>query len=86
MQVLWPGGQVCYDEHDHQHDCDVQDDNPDDDHDNPDDDNASPRCPYFIDPANNDLTGRVIEETQVKELIVQLHNEVRFCILNVKTR
>ena len=60
---------TLYDEHDR----DVQDDNPDDD-------NASPRCPYFIDPANNDLTGRVIEESQVKELIVQLHNEVRFYI------
>jgi len=35
------------------------------------------KCPYFIDPANNELTGRVIEENQVKELIVQLHNEVR---------
>ena len=46
---------------------------------------ASPRCPYFIDPANNDLTGRVIEDTQVKELIVQLHNEVRFPIQKVKT-
>ena len=34
------------------------------------------KCPYFIDPANNDLTGRVIETTEVKELIVQLHNEV----------
>ena len=34
-------------------------------------------CPYFIDAANNDLTGRVIQSNQVKELIVQLHNEVR---------
>ena len=34
-------------------------------------------CPYYIDPANNDLTGRVITSNEVKELIVQLHNEVR---------
>ena len=77
MQVLWPWGQVNDDEdHEHEHDDDR-------DHDDHDDGNASPRCPYFIDPANNDLTGRVIEETQVKELIVQLHNEVRFHIEKV---
>ena len=34
-------------------------------------------CPYHIDSANNDLTGRVIKSNEVKELIVQLHNEVR---------
>ena len=32
--------------------------------------------PHLPDPANNDLTGRVIRDTEVKELIVQLHNEV----------
>ena len=65
--------------HDHNHDDDHDGDREDDhDVDCDADDDGSPRCPYFIDPANNDLTGRVIEETHVKELIVQLHNEVGF--------
>ena len=34
------------------------------------------KCPYYLDPAKNDLTGRRILTSQVKELIVQLHNEV----------
>ena len=33
-------------------------------------------CPIYIDSANNDLTGREIKSNEVKELIVQLHNEV----------
>ena len=33
-------------------------------------------CPLYIDSANNDLTGREIQSNEVKELIVQLHNEV----------
>jgi hypothetical protein len=33
-------------------------------------------CPLYIDSANNDLTGREIQNNEVKELIVQLHNEV----------
>ena len=37
-------------------------------------------CPYHIDSANNDLTGRGIESNEVKELIVQLHNEVRLLL------
>ena len=49
-----------------------------DDVDDAGDENIPCRCPYFIDPASNDLTGRVIEDNQVKELIVQLHNEVSF--------
>ena len=36
-----------------------------------------PACPLHIDAANNDLTGRLIVSNQVKELIVQLHNEVK---------
>ena len=35
-------------------------------------------CPINIDSANNDLTGRVIRSNQMKELIIQLHNEVRW--------
>jgi hypothetical protein len=35
------------------------------------------KCPYYLDPVKNDLTGRRIIRSQVKELIVQLHNEVR---------
>jgi hypothetical protein len=35
------------------------------------------KCPYYLDPVKNDLTGRRITRSQVKELIVQLHNEVR---------
>ena len=35
-------------------------------------------CPINIDSANNDLTGREIKSNEVKELIVQLHNEVRY--------
>ena len=34
-----------------------------------------PACPVHIDRANNDLTGRLIVSNQMKELIVQLHNE-----------
>jgi hypothetical protein len=34
------------------------------------------KCPYYLDPTKNDLTGRRITRSQVKELIVQLHNEV----------
>ena len=66
MQVLWTRRQVGY------HDDDG------DDVDDAGDENVPCRCPYFIDPASNDLTGRVIEDNQVKELIVQLHNEVSF--------
>ena len=33
-------------------------------------------CPLHLDVANNDLTGRRIVSNQIKELIVQLHNEV----------
>ena len=33
-------------------------------------------CPLHLDAANNDLTGRRIVSNQIKELIVQLHNEV----------
>ena len=36
-----------------------------------------PQCPLHIDSANNDLTGRLIISNQIKELIIQLHNEVR---------
>ena len=75
MQVLWPWEQVYHDGHDDHGDHDKHDD-----HAYHDDEDASQRCPYFIDPANNDLTGRVIEENQVKELIVQLHNEVTFVL------
>ena len=39
-------------------------------------------CPINIDSANNDLTGRDIKSNEVKELIVQLHNEVRKWLSN----
>ena len=39
-------------------------------------------CPNNIDSANNDLTGREIRSNEVKELIVQLHNEVRYWLSN----
>ena len=41
-----------------------------------------PACPINIDSANNDLTGREIQSNEVKELIVQLHNEVRRWLSN----
>ena len=42
-----------------------------------------PACPINIDSANNDLTGREINSNEVKELIVQLHNEVRCSLSNL---
>ena len=50
---------------------------------NPESKESLARCPYFIDPANNDLTGREIKDTNVKELIVQLHNEVNLLWITV---
>ena len=60
MQVLWTRRQVYHDDDD---DDDV-DDNHDDsvEDDGCDDEYVPHRCPYFIDPASNDLTGRVIDQ------------------------
>ena len=60
---------------------DLEKQNNDGEDDNPDSKEPLARCPYFIDPANNDLTGREIKDTNVKELIVQLHNEVNILLL-----
>ena len=62
---------------------DLEKQNNDGDDDNPDSKEPLARCPYFIDPANNDLTGREIKDTNVKELIVQLHNEVNILLITV---
>lgn len=35
------------------------------------------KCPYYLDPATNDMTGRVIEDQKTIDYILKLHNEVR---------
>ena len=36
-----------------------------------------PKCPYYLDPSRNDVTGREIKDKATIEYIVKLHNEVR---------
>jgi len=36
-----------------------------------------PKCPNALDPLRNALTGRVIEDPEVIDRILELHNEVR---------
>ena len=36
-----------------------------------------PKCPYYLDPSRNDVTGREIKDKGTIEYIVKLHNEVR---------
>jgi hypothetical protein len=37
-----------------------------------------PKCPYYLDPSKNEMTGRKIEDPEVIEYILTLHNEVRY--------
>ena len=36
-----------------------------------------PKCPYYLDPSTNDMTGRIIEDQSTIDYILKLHNEVR---------
>jgi hypothetical protein len=35
------------------------------------------KCPYYLDPTRNDVTGREIKDKPTIDYIVKLHNEVR---------
>ena len=35
------------------------------------------KCPYYLDPSTNDMTGRVIDDQPTIDYILKLHNEVR---------
>ena len=37
-----------------------------------------PKCPYHLDPKDNQVTGRVVKEPQTIETILRLHNEIRY--------
>ena len=36
-----------------------------------------PKCPYYLDPSKNEMTGRKIEDPELIGYILTLHNEVR---------
>ncbi|XP_040567740.2 LOW QUALITY PROTEIN: SCO-spondin-like [Lepeophtheirus salmonis] len=36
-----------------------------------------PKCPYYLNPEENDVTGRVIEDKDTISYILRLHNEIR---------
>ena len=35
------------------------------------------KCPYYLDPSGNDMTGRLIDDQPTIDYILKLHNEVR---------
>lgn len=35
------------------------------------------KCPYYLDPNGNDMTGRLIDDQPTIDYILKLHNEVR---------
>ena len=35
------------------------------------------KCPYYLDPSTNDVTGRLIDDQTTIDYILKLHNEVR---------
>ena len=35
------------------------------------------KCPYYLDPSGNDMTGRLIDDQPTIDYILKLHNEIR---------